>query len=55
MSPYLGKPTSRIRRAIALDRGCREMAKTDDDLAWARQDPRVRRLLGLEEEGNPSP
>jgi hypothetical protein len=31
------------------------MAKTDDDLEWARQDPRVRNLLGLEGEGNPSP
>ncbi|MCH8089279.1 MAG: hypothetical protein IH955_04635 [Chloroflexi bacterium] len=38
-----------LAKAIELNPSCREKAKQDKALEWARQDPRVRRLLGMSE------
>ena len=37
-----------LGKAIALEPARRERAKEDEDLEWARQDPRVKSLLGIE-------
>ena len=36
-----------LKRATELDKKHKEQGSTDPDLEWARQDPRVRDLLGM--------
>lgn len=36
-----------LEKAVALDPKYKEMAMNDEDLEWARNDPRVRELLEL--------
>ena len=37
-----------LARAIELDVANRKLGQTDPDLEWARQDERVKKLLGME-------
>ena len=37
-----------VEKAIALDPSFKEKIREDEIFAWAREDPRVRELLGME-------
>jgi hypothetical protein len=39
-----------LEQALALDASFKEKAGTDPDLAWVREDKRVKKLLGLSPE-----
>ena len=39
---------SNLEKAVSLDDKSKQEGQTDPDLEWARQDERVRKLLGME-------